>query len=338
MLIALAVALLVLAFRKVDLAHLRDGFRQVHYGWVGLALLVGLAAHTVRAIRWRILIEPIDHRLPLLNVLCAVFVGYLTNLAFPRLGEVAKCGSISKTDGTRFESLLGTVVVERTSDLLLTLLLTLLVLALRFERFGAFIIERIALPLRDKLLAVSALAYVTMAVVGTVVVAGAVLAVRRNLLGERISGKLRQLWQGMADGLRSLFGSGRMPAFLALTVLLWAAYWGMTWAVLRSTPITAGLGPIDALFIMVVGTYGMVVPVQGGFGAFHIITAISLGIYGISYDDGLLFAIVSHESQTLLLIAGGLAAFIYLYLRRYRASNKRTNSTPSGHQNVVEED
>lgn len=305
----------------------------MRYGWVAVALLLGLASHIVRAARWRLLIEPIDRRLPLRHVVAAVFVGYITNLAFPRLGEVAKCGSINKTDGTRFDSLLGTVVVERTFDLLATMVLTLMVLALQFERVGQFFVERIFAPLCDKLLSVSILTYIIIAVSLLLLLLIAAIVVRRGLLGERLSSKLQSLRQGLTDGLKSLFNTPKWWIFIIYTILLWVAYWSMTWAVLRSTPITQGLGWSDALFLLVVGSFGMVVPVQGGFGAFHVITAISLGIYGISYDDGLIFAIISHESQTLLLIVGGIISLIYLYIRHISINKKLQN----GGQGTVEE-
>jgi len=65
----------------------------------------------------------------------------------------------------------------------------------------------------------------------------------------------------------------------------------------------------------------MVVPVQGGFGAYHIITASALGLFGITYEKGLIFAVISHESQTLLVIVAGIISLVYLYLsqRKHQA-------------------
>jgi hypothetical protein len=60
-------------------------------------------------------------------------IGYLANVAFPRFGEVAKCGSIRKTDGVKFESLVGTVVVERAMDLLMLMISTFVVVAIKID-------------------------------------------------------------------------------------------------------------------------------------------------------------------------------------------------------------
>ena len=60
----------------------------------------------------------------------------------------------------------------------------------------------------------------------------------------------------------------------------------------------------------------MVVPVQGGFGAFHIITAMGLGLFGISREDGLVFATIGHESQTLMIIALGAISMAILFIKK----------------------
>ncbi|MFO8023086.1 MAG: hypothetical protein R6U65_11510, partial [Perlabentimonas sp.] len=62
-------------------------------------------------------------------------------------------------------------------------------------------------------------------------------------------------------------------------------------------------------------------PVQGAFGAFHVITAMALGIYGISWENGLIFAIISHESQTILFILMTLAFMVFLFLKSLKKRN-----------------
>jgi hypothetical protein len=97
----------------------------------------------------------------------------------------------------------------------------------------------------------------------------------------------------------------------------------MTWVLVFATAPTSHLGIIDGLFIMVIGSLGMAAPVQGGFGAYHIITAMGLGIYGISREDGLVFATISHESQTVLMLATGIVFLLMLFLRNRKIEAKQ---------------
>lgn len=314
--LALAILLLYYAFRSVDFDHFVKGFRSVNYFWILLSILAGLIAHVLRAIRWGILIEPLGKKVSLANLFSAVMIGYLANVAFPRFGEVAKCGSIRKTDGVKFESLLGTVVVERAMDLLMLLISTVIVIAIKFDLFGGFIYNKILLPLKNKALQVEGYQIIIILAVILAFTFLGLYVIKSGLLGNKLSEKFKSMYRGVVDGLKSITKTHKLSQFLVLSVLIWVFYWFMTWFLLYSTPITSNLTIWDGLFIMVIGSFGMTVPVQGGFGAYHIITAIALGIFGITYDDGLIFAIVSHESQTLFLIVGGLAALAYIYIKQ----------------------
>lgn len=67
-------------------------------------------------------------------------------------------------------------------------------------------------------------------------------------------------------------------------------------------------GPLTALSVLVLGSLGMIVPVQGGIGAFHWMVAEGLGLYGIGKLNGLAFATLIHSSQILvILIIGGIS-------------------------------
>lgn len=314
--LGLAIVLLYFTFRNVDINHVREGFRNVNYWFILVSIIIGILSHCVRAYRWGILIEPIDKKPPFANLISAVFIGYLANTAFPRLGEVVKCGSITKSDGTRFDSLLGTVVIERAFDLLMTLLITILVFVIKIDVFGNFILNRILLPIHQKIISIRLIHAAIIIAIIVAIAAAAIYVIRNNTLGARFTSRLKSIMKGVADGLKSIIHTRKLPAFLISTVILWVCYWFMTWVLFYTTPITHELSIWDGLFIMIIGTFGMVMPVQGGFGAYHIIVAVALGIFGIAYNDGLIFAIISHELQTLLIIVGGIIAFAYQYYKQ----------------------
>jgi len=312
----LALILLYFAFRKVDMNILINGFKEANYFWVFLSLVVATLANLIRALRWRLLMEPLGPLPSVKNVFGAVMIGYLANFAFPRLGEVTKCGTLKKTDNVSFESLLGTVVVERASDIVMLLISTVLVFLIKIDFFGQFLLTKIFKPLLYSKTSEFSYLSVIIIVGFFVIIYLMLLLVKKNIFGQKVKSRVRAMYYGIIDGLKSIFTMKKRWLFIAYSFLIWGFYLLMTWLLVFSTKATSGLTIIDSLFIMVVGSYGMVVPVQGGFGAFHIITAMGLGIFGISNEDGLVFATIAHESQTIIYIALGAISMAVLFLKR----------------------
>ena len=311
----IAAILLFFAFKGVDYEKIVNGFRKANYTWVALALVAGFFSYVVRSLRWRLLIEPLGYTPSLINTISALFFGYVANLAFPRLGEITRCASLRKTDKIPFESLVGTVIVERAFDVLMILLLIIAVFVIRIDFFGGFIRDQIGIPLWQKMITLFKLSpfFVMFAIAFGLII---FFLLRKNILGKKFKRRIISLFWGVVDGLKSVYTMKKRKAFFGYTILLWMLYWLMTWLLIFATEPTSHLSLVDGFFLLVIGSLGMAAPVQGGFGAFHIITAMGLGIYGISWEDGLVWATISHESQTLLVIAFGLGFMIYFFLRK----------------------
>lgn len=274
---------------------------------------MALLACVVRALRWRLLMEPLGVYPSLKNTYNAVMIGYLANFAFPRLGEITKCGVIKKTDNASFESLIGTVLVERASDMIMLLFCVILVFFIKIDFFGDFLIHKIFKPLFFK---ASGFSYVSLIIfIGFLAVIYFLLhLVRKNVFGHKIRARVKSMYYGIIDGLKSVVRMKERGLFVFYSFLLWGCYLIMAWFLMLSTEPTKGLSIIDSLFVMVIGSFGMVVPVQGGFGAFHIMTATGLGLFGISWEDGLICATIGHESQTLFFIIFGVISMILVFV------------------------
>jgi len=91
----------------------------VTYFWILLSAMCGLLSHISRAMRWNYLIEPLGKKPGTLNTFLSVMVGYIMNLVLPRMGEVARCGVLSRYEKISFARLIGTVVTERIIDVLM---------------------------------------------------------------------------------------------------------------------------------------------------------------------------------------------------------------------------
>jgi len=95
--------------------------------------LILSGSHVIRTLRWRLLMEPMGYTPGFLNSFFAVMIGYLANLAIPRLGEVLKCTLLSKYEKVPVEKVLGTIVAERAFDVISLLAVFLLALVLQFD-------------------------------------------------------------------------------------------------------------------------------------------------------------------------------------------------------------
>ena len=139
-------------------------------------------------------------------------------------------------------------------------------------------------------------------------------ASRKGSFLDRLAGFFHGLGQGISTFLQ-MKGKGW---FLLLTALLWFMFLLMSWFIIKAIPSDLGLTLVDALFIMVVGSVAGIVPVPGGFGAFHYLVALALQtLYGIPFETGIIFATLSHESQAVTTILCGLVSYIHRsFLRR----------------------
>ena len=279
-------------------------------------MFLGALVFYVRGLRWRMQLLPIDASTSRITCWNAYNICMLVNLVLPRAGEVVRSGYITKhsamdSRGNRlasFDKVVGTVIMDRVWDAFSLVMVVAVLLACMWDRFGAFFQDTIFPGISGK----AGLAWI----VGALVLLSALFLFLCWRLRERgkIWGRSWKLIRGLGDGLSSCLHMRHGWLFIAYTVLIWVLYWLMCATVLWSLQgiDPAGLSPelaealekinaltmTDALFLMFAGALSSVVPVPGGFGAFHTVVAGALlSIYGIPFPAGLIFATLSHESQ-----------------------------------------
>ncbi|MDR3329278.1 MAG: flippase-like domain-containing protein [Prevotellaceae bacterium] len=312
----LTAALLWFSFKDAHASELLLRLKSARYGWVALGVALGVAAYVVRALRWRLLLEPMGYKPRLGQMYNAVIIGYAANLLFPRLGEVARCGTLTKSNGIPMNKLIGTVLAERVFDTLCLIAIVLAAVLLRINTFGKFLHEHVWLNLTSSEggLGSFGIALLALAALAAAAAAGA-WTLRRRLRSNPLAQKIWGFFRGIKEGLKTFATMQRRGDFLLHSLLLWGCYWGMAWVVLLAIPATAGINPIDGLVVMLLGSFGIVAPTNGGLGAYHAITSIGLAaIYGIPENDGLAYATLSHESQMLFIILLGLVAYVRVFL------------------------
>lgn len=315
-----------IVMKGIDFKRIVADLKTANYLWVILGVLLGFIAFFARAYRWNLLIEPLGYRPSVINSYHAVAIGYIANMALPRLGEFSKCVSLNRTNKVPIDSLVGTILIERAIDIVSLFFLLMIIFIGKFESFGKFISEKIFSPLSDKL---SALFLQSTNLIIIVVAAFAVLVIlaflfKRQLSQIHLIRKIRKIITGVLGGLKTVYKMRKRWQFFAATLVIWLCYFLMTYLIFFSIPETSHLTPIDGLFILVIGSFGMVIPVQGGFGAFHGMVILGLSIYDIPVDKAFVYAVLSHESQTLLVIVIGAISLIKVFSTRSKKHKTET--------------
>lgn len=327
--LSIAIGLLYLAFRGVDINELWDKFRNARYFYILGYLFFGFISLVSRAWRWNLLIEPLGRRPGFLNAFYSLNIGYMANFAFPRIGEITRCGTLSKAEKIPVDKLFGTVIVERATDLLMVAILLLVLIIGRFDFFGTFIRNHIFLPLFERLDNSVGGAWLLIATLAAVPVLFILLyfIFRSRLSQIKVIRKIKSFVMGIIDGLKTIYIMKRKWGFLLHSLIIWMSYWLMTYAALFALPATSELQLIDALFLLVVGSFGFIVPVQGGIGAYHYIVTLGLTLYAVPREEGLTYATLTHGSQMIMLIALGLLSMMLMFSVKKKAADPEPATT-----------
>ena len=281
--------------------------------WMWLSMPFGVMAQVLRAVRWRQALEPLAERPRMMTCVHAVFLSYASSLVVPRVGEVLRCGVLKRYEGTSFTKALGTVVTERMVDSVVMLVLSALTVLLQIRVFSVFFAET-GVGFGELAGRFSAAGYWVTGACLLVLVSFLCFMARRLEWFSRTRG----LFRNVADGILSLRGIRHIPLYIVYSVGIWVAYFLHFYLTFYSFSYTADLGMMSALIAFVVGSFAVLVPTPNGAGPWHFAVKTVLVLYGVGESDGVMFVLIVHTLQTLLVILLGLYAVAALAFTRRR--------------------
>ncbi len=314
--IAVAVVLVYFCLRSIDWEQFSLALKQCRWEYVLLSMLLGTLVFLIRGNRWRMLLLPFDPSTSRVTTFNSYNICMAVNLALPRAGEVVKLGYVVKhsaldQEGKRllsFDKALGTLLIERAWDAFITLGMAAVLLIVKWDSFGGYLMESLSGLGGSK-----GLLWILVGVVSLV----AVLLYLSYRLREKggIWGKIWGFIAGIGNGLVSFTHMKKVWLFFLYTALVWVIYWIMSacivWA-LQDIEAFSSLTMTDAFFLMIAGSISSVVPVPGGFGAYHgVVAGALLSIWGIPIGTGMIFATLNHESQVITQAVTGLCSYIH---------------------------
>ncbi len=319
--LVIGIILLWLAFRNVETRKLIAGLHDADYKWVILSVIFGFFAYLSRTRRWMLLIFPLGYRPSFKNSFFSLMTGYLANLALPRLGEITRCVALGKKEKIPVDQLFGTVVIERTIDLISLLLITVVLVMQRGLQINQFLRVSILVPLQQKVFSMFGFTWLVwlILILTMVLVFFFMIRFRHRLRRIRFFAKIIDTVKGFVNGLKTITNLKNKWEFIFHTVFIWFNYTLMTWIVVYAIDSTSHLTFSDSIFLLVIGGLAMSAPVQSGLGAFHYIVSRGLAfVKGVKIEDGLVYAFLTHESQLIFVVIIGTISFFMISGIRHR--------------------
>lgn len=317
---AAGVFLFWLIYKDQDIERIKSVLRNdVNYFWIWVSLVIGLFSHISRTLRWGLMIKPISHKPRFINTFLSVMIGYLMNLVLPRMGELSRCGVLARYEKISFTKLLGTVVAERAVDMLTLLILLAIVIVSQFSEMLYFLQSNPEIESRLQSIIFSP--YLIIGFAGFIVM---VFIFRKTLKNTLFYQKIAGILSNLKEGFISIRSIEQKGWFFFHSALIWILYYVMLYAVFFAFDFTRDLNPIAGLTTFVLASFGMVAPVQGGIGAWHFMATEALALYGVAYENGIIFAFVAHTATNGMIIFIGIISMLVLPFinRRKRIKTK----------------
>lgn len=304
----LGLLLLWFLYRKMDFGEIWHVIKRgVRYDILAASLIFGLFANIVRGFRWGLLISSIGERFRIINIIYAVLGNYAINYVLPRVGEVWRCGIVTKYEKIPFTKLIGTLLIDRMADTFTVALLTCFIFVFNISFFNNFFARN-----PELLAGFQENFSLLWLIIGLVIFVAAIWFTFYRFghltLIQKAKGMLRNIWEGM----KSVWLLKHKFRFVIQTLLIWGGYFLFFYITFYAFDFTQDLGVRIGLITFVMSSIAVAVPIQGGIGPWHFMVISTLMVFGVNENDAAAFALVVHTIQTIWTALCGLFAIIAL--------------------------
>ncbi len=309
------------ALKGLDFKVIQKSLAKANYWWVLLAACFGISAYWFRAIRWNLMLEPMGHHISDSNSLWSISFGYLMNLTIPRSGEVARATALYGVEKVPVDKSIGTIILERIVDLACMVAFLGLTLIFKFNTILSFwkYIEKEFL----KKIANSVF-YLYVFGISIIILVAVFIIFRSRIRNNVFYKKVISILSGIGEGLKTIFNLKQKKKFILYTVGIWVSYYFAAYLVCFALPETSDFVFADGFLILLVGTFGMIIPASGGIGAFNLAMKygfmalfISMGKSGeVGGEVGLTYSFISLPLQITIMLVMGLISIPMLAKER----------------------
>ncbi len=280
------------------------------------AVVVATAVFPLRAIRWRVILEPVAPRVPIAPLWRAIAIGVMVSNIYPaRLGEIARAYALTReTNRVSLTSSVASLAVDRVFDALTLMLL--MVSAMVVPEFpkgmtvGGQPVQRGAALFAAGALGLFVALYVIVAFPQHLVRLYAAVVGR---VAPRLVNRGSAIIHAFSEGLGVLRSPRRFAAVFFWALVHWLvnalAFWIGFKAVGIDVPFSA------ANFLQGIIAIGVALPSSPGFfGVFEAAAKVGLEVYGVTGGRAISWAIGFHVLSFIPITLIGLYYFARLGL------------------------
>jgi len=294
-----------------DKSHIKSALKTARY-WLlipvfGLLLL----SHFIRALRWRLLIEPLGYKPSKSNTFFAVLIGYLANQAVPRLGEVLKCTVLARYEKIPADKLIGTIILERLIDALTLLIVFAITLLIQPHLYSQLIDAFFSSPDNKTENKKIAGWIIGLIVFGIILIILIIWMIKKKKKLSDLKLLFKKIITSVVQGVSAIRHLKKRKQFIFLSILIWTIYLMGGYIGFLALQETEHYGIKEAFTVLSAGSIGMIVT-PGGIGAYAWLIQKTMLLYGLNEGIALAFGWILWLAQTAVILIGGLISFVAL--------------------------
>jgi glycosyltransferase 2 family protein len=300
--LSLAIFMMWFATKNVKIAEIKTAIANGNMQYIVIICIVGVVSIVFRALRWQILIEPLGKKPGFVNTFLSIFIGYGVNFFTPKLGELARCGVLSKYEKIPADKLAGTMIAERLFDVLCLLLLICTTLLVEYNLVMDYFFKLV-----NEKLGTNGLLYLG---IFFIVGIAALFIFLKLIFKNKTENKFTAMLKNLGEGIMSVFKMTNRIQFLVLTFLIWTCYWAMTYLGFLALQQTSHLNMGAGFSVLTFGSLGFLFPF-GGAGAYQlVVSSVLTELYQIPSNYSTIYGLVSWALQNGILLIGAFFAMI----------------------------
>lgn len=279
-------------------------------------------SHFIRALRWRLLIEPLGYFPSKANSFFAVMIGYLVNQGVPRLGEIVKCTVLARYEKIPVDKLIGTIILERIIDAITLLCIFGITLAIQPELYSR-ILEAFfnSAPENEKKKVSSLL--ITLILLAVVLILLALWMIIKKKTFNDLGLQLKKIGKSIGQGISTIKYLRKRKQFIFFTIVLWTLYLSGGYIGFMAFQETDHYGIKEAFTVLSAGSIGMIAS-PGGIGAYAYLIEKTMQLYGLNYTIALAFGWILWLATTAVIVIGGLFSFVAIPFYNKRRQSEQS--------------